>query len=239
MAAVPAAATVPQLTVLPSPAAPAPEAAAPKRRKKLDLGGVAATTSTTTATKVYPRAELTDEQREMVSLLLVQTQQFKALEGTIESMKKDVNALVLPQWFKVAQGNLEPPSSIIVPGKGSDEGMLVVAGDTGGRYTGTAEEAYVDKLAEVVGEELFDTTFTEKVTFKMEIDKVAEDQQQPLIHALLKVCAEHGASHAVTAKTLTTFQPLARKARYQMFTLEQNLAIHAVLPIVPSFKRRA
>ena len=250
----------PTFTVVPSPAA-TPAAAPVKKRGGLNLGGIGAAAPATKGGKTYPVATLTDEQKAMVSDLLAQTAQYKALEGSIESLKKEVNALVMPQWFGVAQGQIDPPSSMIVPGLTAadkraaaekagtpvlpgvtltdDQGMLVIAGETGGRYIGTAEAAAVERIAAMVGEDKFAAEFMEKIALKISLDKVADDTQQALVDDLLAVFTRHNAMHAVEAKTLTTFRPLARKSRFQTFDLPTNLAIHEVLPIIPTFKRRA
>src|SRR5436309_752778 len=85
----------PALHVLPPPATTTP-AAAPAKKRGLNLGGIGAAAPAAKGGKTYPVADLTDEQKEMVSDLLAHLSQIKAMEGSVETWKKDVNALVLP-----------------------------------------------------------------------------------------------------------------------------------------------
>ena len=219
----------------PAPAAPAP---AKKPAGKLNLGGISkAAANKETAT--YPVAELTDEQREMVSELLTQNAQAKALEGSIELLKAEVNGLAMPQWFRHAQGQITPPSSIVLPGLGTDQAMLVVAGETGGRYKAVDADAVREKLAALLGEDDTDQSFDQTATLKIDIDKVQEDLRQTIVDEVVEVFTRHNALHAISAKQALVMKPIVRKARFQSFPLATNLAINALLPLIPSFKRRA
>jgi len=191
--------------------------------KKLDLGGVK--TAATSTRSNHPTVEVTDEATiALLEQFAVVNPQYKTLKNQSETLTKQLAVRIKAIFFNRFKG-VTPESST----------LLVVAGGRSIKLTtknayskGLSDEA---PLVAAIGQELTSKYFRQATVLKLELDKVETDKQETFANGVLKLAEELGVTDAVSATQC--IQPVAgfHEARTTVLTVEQNIAIDAVLPI--------
>jgi hypothetical protein len=197
--------------------------------KKLSVGGIAKKAVSTTKT-AYP--VLVNAAASILAARIIQkNDEITVLEAAMETDKLDLKKLAMPFWFKSGQGKHEVESSISVDSTAGE--VLVVFPN---RYKVMKDDVAVRS---VLGD-VTDTYFGQRVEFKIDGDKLPADtdKAQALIDDLTALFAKYGAEEALTCAE--TFKQTAsfHVRRHLDFTVEENMAIDAVAPIIPQVKTK-
>lgn len=214
----------PPFTVVPKPDAPKPKGL---RRVQLDASPEPAKGGT----KVYPvLADPDGTIAELAASILRDAALVEALigekgkGGSLGLAKAELRALASQQYFSLMQGKGEIPSGIEAL---TADGRKVRIGFTN-KYAGTKDEG---PLAAILGDDLAATLLRQKITFKVDCDKVPEDAIGPLYAELKALFAKHKASAALTHSDLIVPTKDFHTLRHTQLTPEQNAAFDKLCPI--------
>ena len=221
-------------TQTPSPAAPvaAPSPPpAPAGLRKVSLAGFAVQSPAGKTAKSYPLLPDPDGQvAEMVTMILDQSAQLEALDGSVELLKSELIAIAKPFYFQHHAGQHAVASSIEAR---TVDGKVVRVGFSNS-YRGTADEA---ALVSVAGDHAA-RFFKQNFEIKIKGEAIPEAAVEPLLAELQEMFARHGASSALVAKA--TIKPVKEfhTARHTLFTPQQNAALDKIVPISASVKTK-
>ena len=245
----------PQFHVLPEPGVPPPEApstpVAP--RKGLNLGGLTTKKDAKAKGTVHPKATVSPEVALAISQFFVDKPAFESLKGSCEQLRAQILEEIAPQILG-ASGTEEfsfLAAGAIRPDYGNDPAKAAL--DTrpyGGqvmvtlqnRYTGADHEATHMALCEIIGEKLTEKYFKQGVVLSVNINKAPEEIQQAILDDLIPIFQKYdimsGEDPAVVAKQVLVPTSEFHTVRRAVFTKEQNVAIHAILPCVGIVKTK-
>ena len=218
---------------LPEPRAATPAdvsaAPAPSRLKKVSFGTIAKKKDDTkTAYPVFP-----DDDKgtcaEIAARILERTATFEALKGALETDKADLKFRVSPHYFKVNRGRAEVPSSIAV---NSPAGEVLVTFQN--RYPLLPDDS---GLLPILGDQI-DAHFRQDFELKIDGDKLPADHTQELLDRLQALFAEYNCTDALAVKEGIKPVDDFHTARHSRLTVEQNLALEQVCPIVAMVKTK-
>jgi hypothetical protein len=211
-------------TVLPPPAA------APAKKPGLNLGGITAKKATASG-KTYAVATGVDPEQ-LSALLEAKALEKKLKESTIPALEADLYAVIKPQLHQCANGSAEDSISILAHGTGTDSALFTMSK----RYK-AAPAPEDGELGPIVGD-AFAAHFTIGTTLKIDLEKIPEEQRQPLCDAIIAAAAELGVTEAIEAKQNVVPLPGFHQRRRFLFTPEQNAELDARLPLVCSVRAR-
>lgn len=219
------------------PAAAANAAAAstpappPASLRKVSLAGFAVQTPASKTSKSYPLLPDPDGQvAEMVALILDQSAQLEALEGSVELLKSEMIALAKPFYFKHHAGQTVVASSIEAR---AADGRLLRVGFSNS-YRAVVDEATLLRLAGSHAERFFKQSFE----IKIKGDAIPEAAVEPLLRELQALFARHGASAALVAKAAVKPTKEFHTARHTLFSAEINQDFDKVVPVSASVKTK-
>lgn len=196
--------------------------------RKVNLGGIT-TAKTEKKGKDYP--VLPDPDGSVSALvrdISAETEQLDALEGSLAAKKGELTALARAFFFEHLHGRHDIPSSIDC--KNCDSNVLVTFQN---RYKAAPDDG---PIVEAIGPDLAGQFFRQSFALKIDGDKIPDDKADQLIADLQTLFEEHGCSEALTATAC--FKPTKdfHTARHSALTVEQNMAIERVAPIIPMVK---
>ena len=178
---------------------------------------------------------------------------FESLKGSCEQLRAQILEEIAPQILG-ASGTEEfsfLAAGAIRPDYGNDPAKAAL--DTrpyGGtvmvtlqnRYTGADHEATHMALCEIIGEKLTEKYFKQGVVLSVNINKAPEEIQQAILDDLIPIFQKYdimsGEDPAVVAKQVLVPTSEFHTVRRAVFTKEQNVAIHAILPCVGIVKTK-
>jgi hypothetical protein len=189
--------------------------------KGLNIGGLAAAPSR--KSKDHPIMPVSKESHDLLVQFLAIEPKFKELEKTSKSLKAQIAPSIKADYFRQFAGGACSDSTQIAIVNG--ERVRLVFGT---RYTTTCLDAR--PLIAAVGTDLAPQMFKEATTLTFDLEKVAEDKQQPFIDGVIELAKKLGITDGITAKQCV--KPLAgfHEARLRLLTPEQNVAVDLALP---------
>jgi hypothetical protein len=201
--------------------------------KKVSFGaGLLKKTDTKTAYPVMPAVR---DSAAVVDRIIERTAQLDALTGALETDKAELKAMALPHYFTVNHGRHEVPSSIachgtVVAGRAAAEVLV----NFQNRYTMLPDES---ALVPILGNDL-DNYFRASFSLKINGDKLPEENTQKLMDELQALFAKYGATDAIEVKE--GVKPVAEfhAARHIGLSVEKNLALDVVCPIIAMVKTK-
>lgn len=194
------------------------------------LGGKTATIAPAKSGK-YPI--LPDPDKSLAAIatdIKVQTEQYKALEGSLERNRKLLVEKARPMWFKINAGKGTVESSVVVDtGDGS---TIMVSFQE--RFGQTQEP---ERITEIIGDDAMKAHFRPAFEFKVDCNALPEgDETQALLNDVYSLFEQRGVTAAI--KFTSTVKP--RKGfndiRHSLFSTDQNLALDQVCPIIAAVK---
>lgn len=110
--------------------------------------------------------------------------------GREKELKSEIIRAAKPWFFEEFQGKRDAPSSVVVRGKGGMELTIAFKND----YRKATD---IDALTPIIGAELTDAYFKQKVGVTIDMDKVPVKKQQEVVDALVQLGIDHGVADAI------------------------------------------
>jgi len=199
--------------------------------KKINFGGIATKTDKTKTS--YPQLpDPCGDVAKLTSDIINEQRDMEALEGSIKIKKMELKALAQEFFFNHLHGRADIPSSIEAVGTTPDEKVLVTFQN---RYSAIADET---PIIEVLGEQITAKFFRQFFELKIDGDKIPVDSANALIAAIQELFSEYGASDALTFKAAIKPTSEFHTARHTALSVDENLAIERVCPIVAMIKTK-
>jgi hypothetical protein len=202
---------------------PAPAAAPAAGIKKINLAGLAPAKEKTGTT--YPA--LPDPSGDVAK-----PREMEALDASLDVKKAELRSIAQGFFFQHLHGKHEIPSSVEATGTKPDEKVLVTFSS---RYKAIADET---PLIEAIGAERTAQFFRQSFELKIDGDKIPAESAEEIIGELQALFAGHNASEALTAKAIIKPTPDFHTARHTALTIEENLSVETVCPIVAMVKTK-
>ena len=217
-----------------APVAPAPTPAPAKAGfKKLDLSGLAKKDKG--ASKDYPLLpDPTGDVSKLVRDIVDEQQQLDALDGSLRTKKAELTSMAKQFYFTSLHGRSDIPSSVEC--RNCSSAVLISFQN---RYKTLPDEA---PLIAAVGEENAARFFRQSFELKVDGDKASElvgDAIGDLISEMQELFAKHGASEALTAKSIIKPTKDYHIGRHTAFTPEQNEALERACPVIAAVKKKS
>lgn len=211
---------------------PAPADAPATGIKKFNFGGIAAAAPKKPAGKEYPLLPDDDDGTvaDLVTRILTEQEQLDALEGSIEIHKAELRSLATPFYFDRNHGLHEVPSS--VEARNKDGKSVLVAFQN--RYTQVSDDGPINEL---LGERA-GRYFRQKFEVKINGDLIPAAAVEPLMAELQEVFLRHEAAGALAFKAIIAPTADFHTARHSQLTVEENLAMEKIIPIVAQVKTK-
>jgi hypothetical protein len=199
--------------------------------KKVSLAGFAVQSPAGKTAKSYPLLPDPDGQvAEMVTLILEQSAQLEALEGSVELLKSELVAVAKPFYFQHHAGQHAVASAIEAR---AADGRTVRVGFSNS-YRAVTDEAALLRLAGPQAERFFKQSFE----LKIKGDAIPEAAVETLLGELQALFARHGASAALVAKAVIKPTKEFHTARHTLFTPQQNAELDKIAPVSASVKTK-
>lgn len=210
------------------PEAPTPPPPAPTGLKKVSFGKAAPRKGDSkTAYPVFP--DPNGQAAIIAARIQERLDQFEALESALKTDKAELSLMTAPFYFQTNHGRAEIPSSVSVH---SPRGEVLVTFQN--RYPALSHEAaVVGVLGDRTGE-FFEQTFDLKISS----DKLPQDAAQDFINALFALCDQFHCPDALVVKEGVKPTKTFHEARHRELTVEQNLTLQQVCPIVAMIKTK-
>jgi hypothetical protein len=198
--------------------------------KKINLGGIAAKKADTKTS--YPALpDPTGDVAKLTSDIINESREMEALEGSLKIKKMELKSLAQAHFFNHLHGKHDIPSSVEAIGN-PDEKVLVTFQN---RYAAIQDES---TIIDVLGEDRTAQFFRQSFELKIDGDKIPADSAEALIDAIQTLFAEYNATEALTAKAVIKPTPDFHTARHTALSVDENLAVEMVCPIVAMVKTK-
>lgn len=209
--------------------APAPAAGG---IKKINLAGISVKSEKPGKTEYPVLPDPSGDIATLASALIAESRELEALEGSVEIKKAELRSSAQAFYFEAMHGKHDIPSSVEALGSQPDEKVLVTFSS---RYKAVPDEA---PLIEAIGAEHTARFFRQSFELKIDGDKIPADAAESVIMQLQALFAEHNASDALSAKSVIKPTDDFHTARHSTLTVEENLAVDAICPIVAMVKTK-
>ena len=166
----------------------------------------------------------------LADTILDLTDQAEAVTASLDLHKAELVSITKPEFFARYVGRVEVPSSMSALGSTGREVLVSMSN----RYKTPADLAVLNLLmGDHAGRFL-------RETFKLEIDsaKIPASKQQAVADELIAVLTKHGCADAITAKQATSPTEDFHVGRHAAFSVESNLAIDGLMPMVVAVKTK-
>jgi hypothetical protein len=197
---------------------------------KLNLDALNAKPKTGTR-KTYPVLPADDETKQLVQNYLDNTAKIDALEGANKVVRSFLEAKVRPYYYEAYHGKMEVDTSIEAPSVNGESILFTFQN----RYRAVPDEA---PIVGAIGEERTSRFFYQSYDLKLDGDKIPVDVAPALLADLAALMEKHGASAALSAKSVIKPSPEFHTARHTVFSVEENLALDSVAPMVVACKTK-
>lgn len=179
---------------------------------KVSFGDIKAKT---TKVKVdYPVMESSSDMKKVVDWLAEKAE----LVAQIATAKAQLAAIATEFYFRNGSGQVEVPSTVIIPGTTVDVG--VTFSDSYGKI----DEAGV---VAVLGQEQAGRMFRQSFTIEVDGDKIPAAKAQALINEIMVLFEKHESAEALAVKDGQVPVQEFHASRHFKLTVAQNLALHA------------
>ena len=192
---------------------------------KLTLGKLAKTDTKSNGTN-YPVVASTSISQKIVHEFLVAKAKLDAVEGAVRTLKAQINDMVIKPFFANNNGKAEPVNGVVVEGSEDGEKVLV---NFIKKYSATDEERVVEALGKT-GKTIVKDYFYEKLSIKIDGDKIPAAKLQEVIDATVALYTKLGVLDAVDAKVVVVPNENFHAARHTILTEEQNITLQSVAP---------
>jgi hypothetical protein len=199
--------------------------------KKINFGGIA-TKKADTKTSYPQLPDPCGDVAKLTSDIINECREMEALDASVKIKKMELKTLAQEFFFNHLHGRADIPSSIEAVGTTPDEKVLVTFQN---RYSAIADET---PIIEVLGDEITAKFFRQFFELKIDGDKIPVDSANALIAAIQELFSEYGASDALTFKAAIKPTPEFHTARHTALSVDENLAIERVCPIVAMIKTK-
>jgi hypothetical protein len=193
--------------------------------KKINLGALANNGSGRSSRASHPMMEVSEETRALLEQFLQIEPQFKELEKQSKSLKQQISPAIKSDYFRQFAGATAPDSTLIA--HVGDKRVRLVFSEN--RYSSLCADDRA--IIATIGPELAGQFFSQATELKLDLDKVPEEKQQPLIEAVLAAAQKLGITDGISAKQYIKPRPGFHAARTRLLTPEQNAQIDAALPM--------
>jgi hypothetical protein len=147
----------------------------------------------------------------------------KAIEGEVETAKAQLKQYATDPFFKANAGQINPSSGIIAAGTENNEVMIGFKNVYG---TGVDREV----VNAIIGTELTNKFFHDKLSVKVDGDKIPADKRQLFIQKMIELGQELGIMDSIDAKVVVIPNKEFHELRHTNLTTSQNLQLHSVMP---------
>ena len=195
---------------------------------KLNLKGLTKTKTTGTE---YPKLPSTPDLADLVGKYIDGVAEMDALKGSNELMRAEICELARSFYFEFVSGKTDIPSSVEV--RSTDGRPCLVA------FPSRAKAVTDEKqIADIIGTDLTSQLFYDAFELKINGDKIPEHKAQDLVNQVVTLFDEAGATDALTAKQVIKPSPEFHTARHSKLSVDQNLALDEVCPIIMAVKTK-
>jgi len=205
--------------------------------KKLNLGSVGGGKKASSSKASYPVVpDPNGDVAKMVSEVIKLTAEKKAIEGGLKLAKGEVGGsdglvpLARKFFIESTAGKSDVPSSVEAV---CDDGSVLIVMQN--RYKACEDEA---ALSAAIGKANVNRYFYNKFVITVDGDKVPEAVAQTLINEMAALFAKHGASDALSAKSVTVPKAEFHESRHTILTADQNAKVDELCPPVVAVKER-
>lgn len=190
--------------------------------KKLNLGGINTTTSTSSKPE-HPVITVSGDMAELLKQFTEVAPRFKVRENQKKTINEQLAPMIRGKFFETFEGRAATSSTLITQVNGMTVKLIT-------------KKAYSQKLTSeqillgAVGPEIA-SSFHEATIIKLDLDKCPEDKQESFINGVVALAQTLGVTECVSAKQCIQPIPGFHEDRCRLLTPDQNLALDQVLPI--------
>lgn len=167
----------------------------------------------------------------LVTKITAAVEELDALEGALEIDKAELRSFATPFYFQRNHDLHDAPSS--VEARNAEGRNVLVAFQN--RYAQCADDAPVIAL---LGDERTARFFRQAFELKIVGDLIPEAEVEPLLAEMQELFARHNAGAALTAKAIIKPTADFHAARHSALTVEENLQLERIVPIVVMVKTK-
>lgn len=191
----------------------------------------------------YPVFDKNNAQVAVIAARIKQRQEkMDALDGAQKTDKAELHMFVGPFYFQTNHGRHEIPSSVSVPypaGQDEDTGIDYDAGEVlvtyQNRYGKLESE---DPLVPIIGEGLTAKFFRQSFELNISGELLPEGKEQAIVDQITAVLEEFNALEALDVAACIKPTKDFHTARHSKLTVDQNLLVQEVCPIVAQVKTK-
>jgi len=201
-------------STLPKNKTATPSTKTPAPIQKIDLSAFAVPKAN--GKSEYPiLPDASGETAKLVDSICEKAEQMEALEGALKSEKAELVQRAKQHYFKVNEGKLEVPTSIMA--EGTERKALVVMQN---KYSACEDENAVQGI---MGAANFSEFMGQSFSLKIDGDAIPEASKAKLVQELLELFTKHNAAAAITAKSEIKPKASFHIARHSKLTAQQSL----------------
>jgi hypothetical protein len=189
--------------------------------KTLDLGKIKKAGSGAKPASVS--IELSDETRELLTQFAHLEPEFKAVKAQRDALSKQISAPMKADYWKAFSGGGLPVKSPAVQLNGSK--VLLVVSE---KYSTSCSD--LAAISGAVGAAI--SQFRQATDLKIEVGEMREENQQAFVAGVLALAQDLGEADHISAKQYIRPRAGFHAARTTLLTLEENVALDSVLPVV-------
>jgi hypothetical protein len=198
--------------------------------RKLNLGALAAKPASS-ATQYPVLADPTGDIAKLSADILAETAELEGLEGSLDAKKGELRRLAAGQYFPLLHGRGEIPSSLAARTVDGREVLVTFQN----RYKAMADES---AFTSIIGPALAARFLRQKLTFKVDCDKLPADKLETVYHDLVALFTRHGCVEALSATQGIVPTDDFHTLRHSQLTPEQNATLDLACPIVAMIKTK-
>lgn len=143
---------------------------------------------------------------------------FDAVEGIMKQQTEALREAAIEPFFTQNEGKAIPQTGVMFEGEELHESALI----TFTKRYGTFDPSEVKA---VVGEKIVEEHFYEKLSIKIDGDKIPADKQQAVIDKLAKLFSDLGCGDAIEAKVVISPREEFHTSRHTLLTAKQNILL--------------
>lgn len=181
--------------------------------------------------KTYPSLPQDDETKKLVTSYLDNVAKIESLEGANKVTRSFLEAKARAYYYEHYHGKHDVESSLEAHSLNGESLLLTFQS----RYRAVPDET---PIVDAIGQNLTDRFFYQSVDVKIDGDKIPADKINDLFVDLAAVMAKHGAADALSHKAVIKPSPEFHTARHTELSVEQNLAVDGICPIVVAVKTK-
>lgn len=198
--------------------------------KKLNIGALAAKPKA--ARTEYPALDdPAGDVARLAAVILDETEELDALEGSLGIHKAELRAVSIAQYFPLMHGKGEIPSSVAALTADGREVLVAFIN----KYKALPDET---DITAILGEERTGRFFRQKLTFKVDCDKIPEAALGDMYEELTALFAKYGATAALSATQGIVPTADFHKLRHTQLSIEENCNLDLACPVQAQVKTK-